>query len=143
MPWCSPRACGKKPETTAAPQPNADSIAAADRLGRTRWRQAEADRLAREEAERIARQRDADSLAALSQSGEAVRDLLATMIHFDFDRSIIRADDLGVLDQKVAILQANPELPGSASPVTATSAGRTSTTWPSATAGRRPPSSTS
>jgi peptidoglycan-associated lipoprotein len=32
------------------------------------------------------------------------------MIHFDLDKSNIRADDMGVLDQKVAILQANPGL---------------------------------
>jgi len=78
-----------------------DSIAAA---------QAEADRLAREEAERIARQREADSLAALSRNAEGVRSTLAAMIHFDLDKSNIRSDDMGILDQKVAILQANPAL---------------------------------
>lgn len=103
-------ACGKKaaPEQTAPAVDTAaenqrvrDSIAAA---------QAEADRLAREEAERIARQREADSLAALSRSAEEVRNMLASMIHFDYDKSNIRPDDMGALDQKVAILQANPDL---------------------------------
>jgi len=101
--------CGKKaPENTAPAVDTAaenqrmrDSIAAA---------QAEADRLAREEAERIARQREADSLAALSRSAEEVRNMLASMIHFDLDKSNIRSDDMGTLDQKVAILQANPDL---------------------------------
>jgi len=99
-------ACGgKKPETTVAPQPNADSIAAAERA---RQEAADAERRAREEAERVARQRTADSLAALGRSSDAVRTLLAAMIHFDFDKSNIRGDDVGVLDQKVSILQANP-----------------------------------
>ena len=101
--------CGKKaPENTAPAVDTAaenarmrDSIAAA---------QAEADRLAREEAERVARQREADSLAALSRSAEEVRNMLASMIHFELDKSNIRSDDMGSLDQKVAILQANPDL---------------------------------
>src|SRR3989442_842004 len=57
-----------------------------------------------------ARRRAADSLAALGKSTEAVRTLLATMIHFDYDKAIIRGGDAAVLDQKVAILQANPGL---------------------------------
>ncbi len=78
-------ACGgKKPETTAAPQPNADSIAAAEKARQEAMAAAEAERLAREEAERLARQRTADSLAALGQSSDAVRTLLAAMIHFDY-----------------------------------------------------------
>jgi peptidoglycan-associated lipoprotein len=88
-------------DTAAENQRMRDSIAAA---------QAEADRLAREEAERIARQREADSLAALSRSAEEVRNMLASMIHFELDKSNIRSDDMGALDQKVAILQANPDL---------------------------------
>lgn len=100
-------ACGgKKPETAVAPQPNADSIAA-EKARQEAMAAAEAERLAREEAERLARQRTADSLAALGQSSDAVRTLLAAMIHFDYDKSVIRGDDLGVLDQKVSILQAN------------------------------------
>ena len=101
--------CGKKaPENTtpavdtaAENQRMRDSIAAA---------QAEADRLAREEEERLRRQREADSLAALSRSAEDVRNMLASMIHFELDKSNIRSDDMGALDQKVAILQANPDL---------------------------------
>jgi peptidoglycan-associated lipoprotein len=103
--------CGgkKAPEN---PTPNTDSAAAADRARQDSIAaaQAEADRLAREEADRIARQREADSLAALSRSGEEVRNMLAAMIHFELDKSNIRSDDMGALDQKVAILQANPDL---------------------------------
>lgn len=105
-------ACGTNPPPETAPQPNADSIAAAERARQDSINaaQAEADRLAREEAERIARQREADSLAALSRAGEEVRSMLAVMIHFDYDRSNVRPDDMATLDQKVAILQANRDL---------------------------------
>jgi len=105
-------ACAKNPPPETAPQPNADSIAAAERARQDSINaaQSEADRLAREEAERIARQREADSLAALGRAGEEVRSMLTVMIHFDYDRSNIRPDDMATLDQKVAILQANPDL---------------------------------
>lgn len=99
-------ACGKKKKETQAvtPQPNADSAAAA----RAQQEALDAERRAREEAERLARQREADSLAALGRSGEAVRALLSVTIHFDYDKASIRGDDVSVLDQKVSILQANP-----------------------------------
>ena len=102
-------ACGKnpQPEATPAPQPNADSLAAAERA---RADSLDAARRAEEEAERIARQRAADSAAAAAASTAEVRNMLAAMIHFDFDRAALRADDQGTLDQKVAILNANPDL---------------------------------
>ncbi len=101
---------GPKPEPPAPQGPNADSIAQAEkaRQDSIAAAQAEADRRAREEAER--RQRIADSLAALGRTSEAVKTILATLIHFDFDKAIIRAGDAAVLDQKVAILQANSAL---------------------------------
>ena len=70
----------------------------------------EAERQAAAERERIENQRRADSLAALARAGDEVRSTLVAMIHFDLDKSNIRADDMGALDQKVAILQANPDL---------------------------------
>src|SRR3990170_6444784 len=97
--------CPGNPPPETAPQPNADSIAAA---------QAEADRLAREEAERRAREdaeraaREREAMAARSRTTEEVRNMVAAMIHFDYDKSNIRSDDAGTLDEKVAILQANP-----------------------------------
>ena len=101
-------ACGgKKVSTTPTPQANADSIAAAEKARHEA--QEDADRRAREEAERVARQRTADSLAALGHSSEAVRTLLTTMIHFDYDKASLRGEDASVLDQKVSILQANPD----------------------------------
>src|SRR6266550_8758995 len=104
-------ACGGKPAPeTPAPQANADSIAAAERARQDSIARAEADARAREEAERVARQRAADSLAAMGHTTEAVRTMLAAMIHFDFDKANIRPVDAGTLDQKVGILQANPNL---------------------------------
>src|SRR5216117_2186938 len=105
-------ACGgKKPEpVTPVAGPDADSLARAQRAHEDSMRaaQEEAGRRAREEAER--QRRIADSLAAIGKSTEAVRALLGTMIHFDYDKAIIRGGDAAVLDQKVAILQANPGL---------------------------------
>ncbi len=103
--------CGgnPKPQTVT---PNADSLAAAERARQDSIAaaQAEAERQAALERERIARQREADSIAALGSASAEVRSTLAAMIHFDLDKSNIRSDDMGALDQKVAILQANPDL---------------------------------
>jgi peptidoglycan-associated lipoprotein len=102
-------ACGKKPQTEPTPQPNADSLAAAERA-RADSLAADSARRAQEEAERIARQRAADSAAAVAATTAEVRNMLASMIHFDFDKSNIRPGDAQTLDQKVAILTANPDL---------------------------------
>ncbi len=103
--------CGGNPPPQPV-TPNADSAAAAERAKQDSIAaaQAAADRQAAAERERIARQREADSIAALSRASEEVRTTLAAMIHFDLDKSSLRGDDLGTLDQKVAILQANPAL---------------------------------
>jgi peptidoglycan-associated lipoprotein len=103
--------CGGNPPPQA-PTPNADSATAAERAraDSAAAAQAEAERQAAAERERIARQRAADSIAALAHSSDEVRTTLAAMIHFDLDKSNIRANDMGILDQKVAILQANPAL---------------------------------
>lgn len=65
--------------------PNADSAAAAER-----------ERLERERREREA-----------ALAGAVGTDLKA-MIHFDYDASDVRADDIANLDRKAAILVANP-----------------------------------
>src|SRR5882762_2298020 len=105
-------ACGgKKPETTPAPVGiNADSAAEADRLRADSIARAEREARERQEAERRRQQALADSLAALGQTTNAVRALLGTLIHFDYDKALIRGGDAAVLDQKVAILQANSGL---------------------------------
>jgi peptidoglycan-associated lipoprotein len=77
--------CGKKKVASTTPQPTSDNSSAEN-----------------------ARQRAADSLAALGRSSESVRMMLGTMIHFDYDKASLRREDAAVLDQKVSILQANP-----------------------------------
>ena len=103
-------ACGgPKPQQAPTPQANPDSAAAAERARQDSIDAA--NRAAAEaEAQRVRRQREADSLAALSRSTEEVRGMIAAMIHFDYDKSVLRGDDIGTLDQKVAVLQANPDL---------------------------------
>jgi peptidoglycan-associated lipoprotein len=103
---------GAPPVTTPAPTPNGDSIAAERaRQDSAAREQARQDSIrAAQEAERIARQRAADSAAAAGATTTEVKNMLATMIHFDFDKSDIKSNDAGALDQKVAILQANPGL---------------------------------
>jgi peptidoglycan-associated lipoprotein len=99
------------PPAPVVPQPNADSAAAERaRLDSIERARQDSIRRAQEDADRIARQKTADSLAALGKTTEAVRTLLGTMIHFEFDKAVIQPDDAGVLDQKVAILRANPNL---------------------------------
>jgi peptidoglycan-associated lipoprotein len=101
---------GKKPETTPTPTgPNTDSIEA-ERRRADSIANAERDARAREQAERERQQRIADSLAAIGKTTDAVKTMLATLIHFDFDKANIRSEDAAVLDQKMAILQANPAL---------------------------------
>jgi peptidoglycan-associated lipoprotein len=51
-----------------------------------------------------------DSLAMARRATEEVRAMLMTRINFDFDKSDIRPGDAQILDQKLAILQANPDL---------------------------------
>lgn len=106
-------ACGKKPDTTPTPATTtpdttgagakrvADSIAAA---------QADSLAKARAMADSIARARAADSAAAASRSADEVRAMLATMIHFEFNKAEIQSQDQTILDQKIAILQKNPGL---------------------------------
>ena len=106
---CVAGACHQAPPPPVALQPAVDSTA---------LRRAREDSIARAEeaararalAERRAEQRRADSLAALQRKSAAANAELAAMIHFDFDRAVIRPGDAGVLDQKIPILQQNPQL---------------------------------
>jgi peptidoglycan-associated lipoprotein len=105
-------ACGGQPEPVV-PVPNADSIARAqfvrDSIARA---QARADSIARAQAEmerlRMEREEAARREAAITAE---VRNMLQTVINFEFDKSNIRAGvDTDVLQQKLAILQANTML---------------------------------
>jgi peptidoglycan-associated lipoprotein len=111
-------ACGGKkaaPPPAPVPQPNQDSIEAARRQQATRdsiaREQARRDSAARAQAEadRIRRQRESDSLSTLAREGDAVKAMIARAIHFDYNKSNIRAgEDTQVLDEKLRVLQANP-----------------------------------
>jgi len=100
-------ACPKNPPPATMPTTTVDTAAENRRIQDSIDA---ANRAQQEEAERVRQQRERDSLAALGRSAEEVRNSLASMIHFDLDKSNIRSDDMGSLDQKVAILQANPDL---------------------------------
>jgi len=104
--------CGKKNTEQVAPMANPDSAAAAERARQDSIdaARAAADRAAQAEAERVASQRAADAAAAAARAAEGIRNTVTAMIHFDYDKSNVRSEDAGILDQKVAILQANPEL---------------------------------
>ena len=101
---------GKKPETTPPPETSTVDTAAENARVRDSIERAQREAREREEAERRRQQAIADSLAAIGQTTNAVKTMLATLIHFDFDKANIRSEDGAVLDQKVAILQANPGL---------------------------------
>jgi len=107
-------ACSSKPQTTPAPvaagPDTAGQAAERARLDSIERARQDAARRAAEEAERAARQRTADSLAAIGRGSEAVRTLFATTIHFDFDKANIHTDDAAILDQKVSVMQANPQV---------------------------------
>jgi peptidoglycan-associated lipoprotein len=109
-------ACGGGPPP-GPPPPDPDSLAAAQaEAQRVRdsiaQEQARRDSLARER-QRIQAEQDrrrADSLNAIREETNRVRQALAVRINFDFDRSNIRPGDAAALDRKLAILQANPAL---------------------------------
>lgn len=101
-------ACHKTPpqqpapvQAASPPGPNADSIRRAQ------------DEAARRAAEDAARRRASDSAAAAARAAAAAGSVRATLnaaIHFDYDQSDLRADDRALLDAKVPILQANPNV---------------------------------
>ena len=105
-------ACGKKPDTTPAPVVTADTAAdnAKRRADSIAAAQADSAAKARALADSIARARAADSAAAAAKAGDEVRSMLATMIHFEFNKAEIQSGDQTLLDQKIAILQKNPGL---------------------------------
>ena len=100
---------GAQPETTPRPLANADSIDRAREDSIAAARAADEQRR-RNEAERLAERRRADSLAALEKTADQVRAELAAMIHFDFDRATIRSRDAALLEEKIPLLQANSSL---------------------------------
>jgi peptidoglycan-associated lipoprotein len=109
-------ACGGGQQAPVTPQPNldsirrADSIAQAERDRRAAEERARQEREAQQARERLESQRRSDSLAAAEAAMARLRESMTTRIHFDFDQSSIRAGDAAMLDAKIAILRANPNL---------------------------------
>ena len=109
-------ACGGGPPPPP-PGPDPDSLAAAQAE-----EQQVRDSIAAEQAVQDSVQRDRqriaaeerrvreDSLGTVREETNNVRDLLARRVHFDFDRSNIGTDDAAILDEKLAVLQRNPDL---------------------------------
>jgi len=86
-------------DSSAVVRARQDSIARADETAR-----------ARETAAHEAEARHADSLAALQRKSREAGEVLATLIHFDFDKATLRPEDVGALDQKIPVLLANPQV---------------------------------
>lgn len=98
---------------TAPPQvavvPQVDS-SARHRARQDSIARAEEEARARETAERRAEQRRADSVAALATKSREIGATLATLVHFDFDKSVLRVGDARILDEKIPILEANSQV---------------------------------
>jgi peptidoglycan-associated lipoprotein len=104
------------PPAPPAPAVNTDSINAANAARAEAERQrlaAEeaarreaADRAAREEAARLAREAEERTRAAMA----AARSAFATAIYFELDRSELTAEARAVLEAKLPLLRANPNV---------------------------------
>lgn len=103
-------ACHKKPEVAPAPAPApVDTSALRQQHIRDSLAALDAARRAAEDAAAKAR---ADSMAraAEAQTQAQMRASLTQMIHFDYDKSDLRPADQAILDAKVPILLANPDV---------------------------------
>ena len=106
-------ACGgPRPQTTATPQPNRNALATAQkaRADSIAALRAAEEAMARAEEERFAERRRGDSLATLTRTSEELKQTLAEMIRFDFDKSYVRPGDADILDRKIPVLKANSTL---------------------------------
>jgi peptidoglycan-associated lipoprotein len=101
------------PPEPPAPVVNQDSIDAAARAAAEAERQrlaaeeaARRDAAAREEAARLARETEERTRAAMA----AARSAFATAIYFELDRSDLTAESRSVLEAKLPLLRANPNV---------------------------------
>lgn len=101
-------ACHHTAPPAVAVQPQVDSTAIL--AERARARQDSIDRAEADARAREAAQRREDSVAALRRRSDELKAQLASLIHFDFDKSAIRAGDEQVLDTKLPILLNNPDV---------------------------------
>lgn len=113
----SAAACAKPaPEVAPVPTVNQDSINAARAAAEAKARaDAEAARLraeaeARARADAEAARLRAEAEARARAAVEAARAAFATAIYFDYDRSDLRDDSRALLDAKLPLLRANPNV---------------------------------
>jgi peptidoglycan-associated lipoprotein len=95
-------ACGKKEEPVVTPTPTVPEVPG--------FNQDSADAVARAERERLAREAAADSARRDEAARAALVNEMATMIHFDYDQSAIRAEDMALLARKADIMRTNPNV---------------------------------
>jgi peptidoglycan-associated lipoprotein len=100
-------ACHHAAQPALVPQPNADSLALA-RARQDSMARALADARSRAEQDSLTAARRADSLAAMRRRADSMRTALGALIHFNFDQAVLMPGDAHLLDQKIAILEANP-----------------------------------
>ncbi len=98
-------ACGGNPPPQQDTGPTAEELARADSIEAAR--RAEEERLRLEEerrrAEEEARRRAAEEAAR-------AREILAQMVHFEYDKYAIRPEDQDILRTKAGVLRANPDV---------------------------------
>lgn len=93
-------ACGKKaPPPTPTPLPDTAGMG-----------QARLDSINAAQAAERARQAKEAAARAAAAATQRARDVLSQEIYFDYDKSEIRDDAKATLDQKVAVLRANPDV---------------------------------
>ncbi len=102
-----PSPLGPDPDSLSAAQAEQQRVRDSIAQGRARTDSIARDRQRIQAEERRARE---DSVSVIRAETNRVRDALARRVHFDFDRSNIGADDAAILDEKLAVLQRNPNL---------------------------------
>ncbi len=105
-------ACRSQPEPEPIPEPppiNQDSIDAANRARAEAEARAREDSLARERAAAEARAR-AEAEARARAALDAARAAFATAIYFDLDKSDLKPEARALLDAKMPLLRANPNV---------------------------------
>lgn len=105
-------ACRREPEPEPVPEPppiNQDSIDAANRARAEAEARAREDSLARERAAAEARAR-AEAEARARAAADAARAAFATAIYFDLDKSDLKPEARALLDAKLPLLRANPNV---------------------------------
>jgi peptidoglycan-associated lipoprotein len=106
-------ACHKAPapqpapvQASAAPDPDSIRRVQAEEAARRAAAEEAARRKAAEDSANAAREAAARAAAAIA----AAKATLLQTVHFDFDKSDIRAEDRALLDAKIPVLQASPNV---------------------------------